>query len=295
MAATAAVMDTFPAGSVVMLPADSYTGTRGLLAELATKGRLTPLPVDLTDTDAVLARITEADVLWVESPVNPLLGIVDLRRVLVAAHAGGVPAVVDNTLSTPALQQPLELGATAVVHSATKLIGGHSDLLLGAVITRDEDLLARLQEQRTFHGAIPGTMETWLALRGLRTLPLRMERAQASAQLIAQRLEADAAVASVRYPGLPSHPGHALALSQMAGPGAVLSFELADADTAEAFTSGLRLVVVGTSFGGVETTVDRRNRWPGEEQIPPGLLRLSVGIEDVEDLWRDLEQALPPG
>jgi cystathionine gamma-synthase len=137
-------------------------------------------------------------------------------------------------------------------------------------------------------------METWLALRGLRTLPLRMERAQASAEVLAQRLEAAAVVSTVRYPGLPSHPGHALALSQMAGPGAVLSFELADADTAEAFASGLRLVVVGTSFGGVETTVDRRNRWPGEEQIPPGLLRLSVGIEDVEDLWRDLEQALPP-
>jgi cystathionine gamma-synthase len=187
------------------------------------------------------------------------------------------------------------LGATAVVHSATKFIGGHSDLLLGAVITQDDELLARLLERRTLHGAIPGTMETWLALRGLRTLPLRMERAQASAEILAQRLEQAAAVSRLRYPGLASHPGHALASSQMRGPGAVLSFELADSAAAEAFTSRLRLVVVGTSFGSVKTTVDRRNRWPGEEQIPPGLLRLSVGIEDVEDLWRDLEQSLPPG
>ncbi len=181
------------------------------------------------------------------------------------------------------------------MHSATKFIGGHSDLLLGAVVTRDEDLLARLLDHRTVHGAIPGTQETWLALRGLRTLPLRIERAQATAQILAERLEHASAVERVRYPGLPSHPGHALALTQMQGPGAVLSFELTDLQAAEAFISRLGLVVGGTSLGGVETTIDRRNRWAGEEYIPAGLLRLSVGIEDVEDLWRDLEQALPPG
>jgi cystathionine gamma-synthase len=292
MAASAAVLETLPHGAVVMVPHDSYTGTRELVARLAMQDRLTPMLVDMTDTDEVLARLPDAALLWVESPGNPLLGIVDLRGVLAAAHAAGIPAIVDNTIATPILQNPLELGATAVVHSATKFIGGHSDLLLGVVVTRDEHLLARLLQNRTLRGATPGTQDAWLALRGLRTLPLRIERAQTTATVLAARLEQVPGVVKVRYPGLASHPGHDLALAQMRGPGAVLSFELADADAAESFTSRLRLVVGGTSFGGVETTIDRRSRWAGEEHVPPGLLRLSVGIEDVEDLWRDLGQAL---
>jgi cystathionine gamma-synthase len=200
--------------------------------------------------------------------------------------------VVDNTLATPVLQRPLELGATAIVHSATKFIGGHSDLLLGCVVTRDDALLDRLLERRTLHGAVPGTQETWLALRGLRTLPLRVERAQATAQVLAARLEGSTGIVRVRYPGLPSHPGHQLAMTQMRGAGAILAFEVENQAAAEALTAHLRLIVGGTSLGGVETTIDRRSRWPGEEAIPPGLLRLSVGIEDPEDLWSDLEQAL---
>lgn len=294
IAATAAVLETLPAGACVLLPADSYTGTRGLLADLTARGRLTTILVDMTNSAAVLERLSDAALLWIESPINPLLGVVDLRTVLAAAAAAGVPAVVDNTLATPVLQRPLELGATAVVHSATKFIGGHSDLLLGCVVSRDDDLVERLLERRTLHGAIPGTQETWLALRGLRTLPLRVEQAQATARVLAERLEGSPGVVRVRYPGLASHPGHQVAMSQMRGPGALLSFEVADQSSADRLTSRLRLIVGGTSLGGVETTIDRRNRWSGEEQIPPGLLRVSVGIEDQEDLWRDLEQALHP-
>lgn len=291
-AALTALLETLPHGAAVLLPGDAYLGTRGFLADVTARGRLITVPVDMTDTPSVLARLPEVDLLWVESPINPLLGVVDLRRVLSAARQAGVPSIVDNTLATPVLQRPLDFGATAVVHSATKYIGGHSDLLLGAVVTRDEDLLARLLTRRTLHGAIPGTQEAWLALRGLRTLPLRIERAQATAQLLAERLEQLPAVAEVRYPGLPSHPGHLLAAAQMRGPGAVLSFDLDSAETADAVTARLRLLVGGTSLGGVETTIDRRNRWSGEEHIPPGLLRLSVGIEDPEDLWDDLNHAL---
>lgn len=291
-AALTAVLETMPHGATVLLPRDAYLGTRGFLADVAARGRLTAIPVEMTDTSAVLTRLPDVDLLWVESPVNPLLGVVDLREVLQAASAAGIPSVVDNTFATPVLQRPLDFGATAVMHSATKFIGGHSDLLLGAVVTRDEDLLQRLLTRRTLHGAIPGTQEAWLALRGLRTLPLRIDRAQASAQLLAERLDQSPAVATVRYPGLPSHPGHELAARQMRGPGAVLSFDLDGAAAAEAVTSQLRLIVGSTSLGGVETTIDRRNRWPGEEQVPPGLLRLSVGIEDAEDLWEDLDRAL---
>lgn len=292
MAAMAAVLETLPVGSTVLLPRDAYAGGRNFLADVGDRGRLLAIPVDMTDTTAVLERLADADLVWVESPINPLLDIVDLRKVLGAAGEARVPAVVDNTLATPVVQRPLDLGATAVVHSATKFIGGHSDLLLGTVVTRDRDLLDRLLQRRTLHGAVPGTLEAWLALRGLRTLPLRVERAQASALLLAGRLEQSPGVLRVRYPGLPSHPGHGLASTQMSGYGAVLSFELGDAEAAQAFVNRLRLVVGGTSLGGVESTIDRRNRWPGEEHVPPGLLRLSVGIEDPDDLWVDLDQAL---
>lgn len=291
-AAMAAVLETLPTGARVLLPSNAYLGTRGFLADVAARGRLVALAVDMTDTAAVVARLSEADLLWAESPINPLLGVTDLQVVLAAAADLGVPSIVDNTFATPVLQQPLSLGATAVVHSATKYIGGHSDLLLGAAVTRDEDWLTRLLARRTLHGAIPGTQEAWLALRGLRTLPLRIERAQATAQLIAERLEQSPVVATVRYPGLASHPGHQLAAAQMLGPGAMLSFELNSAAAADALISGLQVIVGSTSLGGVESTIDRRNRWPGEEHIPPGLLRLSVGIEDPEDLWEDLERAL---
>lgn len=293
-AALAAVLETLPVGATVVLPSTAYLGTRGLLADLAARQRLQTRAVDVTDAPAVLAGIQGADMLWLESPTNPLLGIADLATLLSAARQQGIPTVVDNTFATPLLQQPLQLGATAVVHSATKYIGGHSDLLCGAVVTRDEELLSNLQARRTLHGGVAGTMEAWLALRGLRTLPLRLERAQANARILAERLAADPRVVATRYPGLPTHPGHDLAARQMAGPGAMISFELASSALADALVGRLRLVVGGTSLGGVESTIDRRNRWPGEEDVPSGLLRLSVGIEHVEDIWQDLAQALGP-
>lgn len=294
MGAISAVVGTLPVGAHVLAPSDAYLGTRGLLADAAAAGRLRVTAVTSSDTSAVLAALAagRVDLLWLESPTNPLLAVVDLAAVLGAAAHAGVPAVVDNTFATPLLQRPLDLGATAVVHSATKYVGGHSDLLLGVVVTRDESLAGRLVTRRTLDGGIPGTSEVWLALRGLRTLPVRLERAQASAGVLAARLAASPEVARVRYPGLPDDPGHAVAAKQMAGFGAMLSFELPSGPAAQRLLSRLRLVVAGTSLGGVETTADRRRRWPGEEHVPAGLIRLSVGLEHVEDLWDDLAAAL---
>lgn len=293
LAAVAAVIEMLPVGAVVVVPRAAYNGTRLLLADLQTRDRVGVRAVDITDTAATIKALDGAALLWAESPTNPLLEIADLAALLSAARDLGVRSAVDNTFATPVLQRPLELGADIVVHSGTKYLGGHSDLLLGAVVTRDEALRDSLQQRRTLHGAIPGAMETWLALRGMRTLHLRLERAQANAGELAERLRGHPAVRRVHYPGLADHPGHQLAAQQMSGFGGVLSFEMADADAAIACTDRLRLVVDATSLGGVETTIDRRNQWAGDEHVSPGLLRLSVGIEHVEDIWADLAQALP--
>ncbi len=297
MAAVSALLATLPVDAHVLAPADAYNGVRAALADAAARGRLRYTTVDSTDTDAVLAALTatgpdRADLLWLESLTNPLLGVVDLPVVLAAAAGQGVPTVVDNTFATPMLAQPLNQGATAVLHSATKFLGGHSDLVLGAIVTGDGGLAERLHERRTLDGGLPGVTETWLALRGLRTLPVRLARAQASAGVLAERLAAHPLVGRVRYPGLATDPGHRRAAARLSGSGAVLSFELPAAASADRLVSALRLVVATTSLGGVESTADRRGRWPGEEYLPPGLIRLSVGLEHVEDLWDDLRQAL---
>ncbi len=201
--------------------------------------------------------------------------------------------VVDNTFATPLLQRPLEFGADLVMHSATKFIGGHSDLLLGLVVTADSDLLARVRRRQKLAGAIPGALEAYLALRGLRTLPVRLARSQESAGELARRLVGHPAVTRVRYPGLPDDPGHQRAAAQMDGFGAMLSFEVAGgAAAADAVCATVRIVVSATSLGGVESTMERRAKLAGQEDVPPGLLRLSVGIEHVEDLWTDLDAAL---
>ena len=185
--------------------------------------------------------------------------------------------VVDNTFATPILQQPLDLGADVVVHSATKFIAGHSDVVMGAVVSRDEQLLARVTAYRSIQGATPGPMEVFLALRGLRTLALRVERAQSNAQQLVERLTGNVALADIRYPGF----------------GAIVSLVLPDAATADRFVAGVRLARHATSLGGVETTLERRRRWPGEAPtIPEGLVRVSVGIEHVDDLFDDLSSAL---
>jgi cystathionine gamma-synthase len=203
--------------------------------------------------------------------------------------------VVDNTFATPMLQRPLESGADIVLHSATKLISGHSDVLLGALVTSSDqpERFDALDAVRRSFGAAPGPMEAYLALRGLRTLPLRLARAQASAQILAERLATHPSVLRVRFPGLPDDHCHEVARRTMSGFGSLISIDLADARTADAFVDACALWGFATSLGGVESTLERRRRWGGELlSVPEGLVRLSVGIEHVEDLWADLAQAL---
>jgi cystathionine gamma-synthase len=295
MSAVAAVLETLPGGAVVVAPKVCYFGVGELLADRAKVGRLAVRAVDTTDPDEVVAALDGASLLWLESPTNPLLGIADLRALIDAARSRNVPVVVDNTLATPLRQQPLALGATAVVHSATKFIGGHGDLLLGAVVGADPTFSDALGQRRSIDGGIAGPLEAYLALRGLRTLAVRLDRAEQNATELAQRLLGHARVTRVHYPGLPDHPGHAISSAQSSGPGAVLSFEIdgSGAD-AEAVCNRTRLIVHATSLGGVETLIERRARYESEVAAgtPATLLRVSVGIEDVEDLWHDLEQAL---
>jgi len=291
MAAATAVMGLFTPEPIVVAPTVAYMDVREGLQRLRGEVR----SVDVTDSDAVIAACEHADVLWLESPTNPLLGIADLPRLCAFARERGILCVVDNTLCTPLLQRPLALGADIVIHSATKAIGGHSDLLLGAAVTTDPDRLARLHEIRTATGATPGALEVFLCLRGLRTLPLRLERAQHNATLLAERLSEHPAVYDVRYPNLQSHPQHERA-DAMAGPGFMLTFRVrGGAERADEVLHALELLVHTTSLGGVETTIERRAKYPAERHIPADLLRVSVGCEHVEDLWSDLNHALDRG
>ena len=294
MAAIAAALQLVPEGGVLVMPSHSYNGSLSLSQELEAAGRLSIRPVDIADTAQVVAALDGADVLWVESPTNPMLEVADLPALFTAAKAAKVLSIVDNTFATPLLQRPLTLGADVVVHSVTKYLSGHSDVILGAVVTSDEALRQKIHGHRTLHGAIASPMDVFLALRGVRTLSVRLERSQSNAQILAERLLTHPAVSGVRYPGLPSDPGHQLASELMGGYGAVIAFEAgvtaADADAAIAkFT----LITGATSLGGVETLAERRARHASEpDTVPENLIRLSVGIEDVEDLWRDLSNAL---
>ncbi|MGI8873132.1 MAG: trans-sulfuration enzyme family protein [Egibacteraceae bacterium] len=293
IAAIAAVLGTVPIGGVVVAPADAYTGFRALLSDLSARGRLTVRPVDIADTDATLAACRGAELLWVETPTNPMLAVADLPALCAGGHERGARVAVDNTFATPLLQRPLACGADVAVHSATKFIAGHSDLLLGVAVTADGALAEALETRRTLEGAVPGPFETWLALRGLRTLGVRLRQAQATAATLAERMVRHPAVTLVRYPGLAGDPGADRARRQMDGPGAIVSFEVAGgAAAAAAACQAVRLILHATSLGGVETSMERRARQAGEEGVPPGLIRLSVGCEDAEDLWADLDAAL---
>ena len=293
MAAIAAVLELLPVGARVVAPRDSYTGLRGLLSEGdVVGGRWRVRIVDMTRDDQVAAAVRDADLVWLETPSNPLLDVVDIAAVAAMAVEAGALVAVDNTFATPLLQAPLRLGADFVVHSATKLIGGHSDLLLGAVVCRRPHDRVRLARRREVAGATPGALECFLALRGARTLALRLRQAQDSAGELAHRLQAHPAVGRVRYPGLPDHPQHARAARQMRGFGAMLSFEVADAETADAVCAAVRVIAPATSLGGVDSTIERRAKLPGQDHVPAGLVRLSVGCEHVEDLWADLAAAL---
>ncbi|HEX7716438.1 MAG TPA: PLP-dependent aspartate aminotransferase family protein [Marmoricola sp.] len=277
LAAVATLLDLVGAEQTVVAPRHAYNGTLSQLADLEARGRVRAVLVDIADTESVVAACEDAALVWIESPTNPAMEVADIRALCAAAQDAGARVVVDNTFATPLLQQPLALGADVVVHSATKYLAGHSDLVMGAVVTADDDLHDVLKKRRDLLGAIPGPFEAWLALRGLRTLALRVERAQANAAELAQRLEQHPAVNEVRYPGF----------------GAMISLVLPDAGRADQLTSGTSLWVHATSLGGVESTFERRRRWQSEPRtIPEGLVRLSVGIEDVEDLWEDLVTAL---
>ncbi|MCQ2002016.1 trans-sulfuration enzyme family protein [Arthrobacter zhaoxinii] len=294
LASVMAALSLVPAGGVVVMPRHSYQGSLLLAAEEAANGRFSVRTVDIDQTGDVIAHLDGASMLWVESPTNPMLEVADIAALAEAAHAAGALVVADNTFSTPLVTRPLDLGADVVVHSVTKYLAGHSDVVLGAAVTSDPDLRDRLLRYRSLHGAVAGPFEVWLALRGLRTLALRMERSQATAMDLARRLQTLPQVEHVRYPGLPEDPGHARAAAQMSGFGSILCIEVAGgAAAAEKVADAVELWLPATSLGGVESLIERRRRQPGEPHtVPEGLLRLSVGIENVEDLWGDLEQAL---
>ncbi len=295
LATATAIADLVPAGGTVVLSSVTYYGVRNIFERLQAHGRLHVRMAPADDTAAILAAADGAGMVWVESIANPLIVVADVPAIAAGARERGAIAVVDSTFATPLRQRPLDLGADIVLHSATKLIGGHSDLLLGAAVCRDDAHADSLAAHRHDHGAIPGSLEAFLALRGLRTLAVRLDRAEASAAELARRLASHPGVSSVHYPGLPGDSQHERALRVLpAGAGPMLSFEVAGTvEQAEAFLARLRLVTHATSLGGVESLIERRARYAGDAAIVgPTLCRLSVGIEDVEDLWADLDGAL---
>ena len=294
MAAGQAIFSLMPRGTRLVMGSTTYNAMLQSARDKADAGHLDLVLVDVSDTDAVRGVLPGADWLLLESPTNPLLQVADVPALCAAARDAGVRVAVDNTFATPLLQNPLLDGADVVMHSATKYLSGHSDVLLGVVIARDPDLVTAVRRHRTFGGGVPGPMEAWLALRGLRTLGVRFERQQANAASIAARLASHPGVARVRYPGLPDDPGYAVAKATMRGFGAMIAFEpVGGVDAATAITHAVQLWVPATSLGGVESLIERRRRIPTEpDTVPDALLRLSVGIEDADDLWADLSAAL---
>jgi cystathionine gamma-synthase len=274
MAAANAVLDLIPTGAIVVSHVSTYTGVAARLRELHDAGRLTLALVDAMDRDALLEAASRAHTVWLESPTNPLLEVPDIEAVI----ATPAQVVVDNTFATPMLQRPLVAGADIVVHSVTKAIGGHSDLLMGATVTADAGLAERLHSRRTLLGAVPSAFDAYLALRGLRTLALRVQQAQTTARFLAEKLQSHPQVSRVHYPGF----------------GSIISIEVGNsAAEADRCCANTNLWVHATSLGGVESLLERRRRWPLESHtVPENLVRLSVGIEFAPDLWADLEQAL---
>ncbi|HEX6758335.1 MAG TPA: PLP-dependent aspartate aminotransferase family protein [Propionibacteriaceae bacterium] len=294
MAAAHAVLELMPPNGVIAIPHNCYVGVAEAIDRRARRYGWQVRRVNVAYTPDVLAAAEGADMVWIESPTNPTIEVADLPTLGQNLSRNSL-FVVDNTFATPLLQRPLESGADIVLHSASKLLSGHSDVVLGAIVTRADDTQTfdALDAIRRSFGASPGPMEAYLALRGLRTLPLRLAQAQASAHVLAERLFAHPSVQRVRFPGLPTDPGHELARRTMSGFGSLISIDLPDAKTAEAFVDGCSLWVFATSLGGVESTLERRRRWEGEFQsVPEGLVRMSVGIEHVEDLWTDVAQSL---
>lgn len=296
MGAIAAMLDTLQRGQRMLVPEDCYVGTRGYVTEVLPERGVEVLTVDMTDLDALRnACAAGAALVWAETPSNPHLRIGDLAELAKIAHAAGARLACDNTFATPLLQRPLELGADIVMHSTTKFFGGHSDVLGGALVfARDDDFAQRIAARRILSGAILSPFSAWLTLRGCRSLPARMALHCANARKVAEFLASHRAVERVNWPGLPEHPGHAVATRQMTDFGAVLSIELRGGrDAATKMVRGTKIFTNATSLGGCESLIEHRASAEGEHtKSPPGLVRLSVGLEDAEDLIADLQQAL---
>ncbi|WP_336027722.1 cystathionine gamma-synthase [Geodermatophilus sp. FMUSA9-8] len=288
-------------GSHVVLGGDAYGGTFRLISKVVSRWGVEHTPADLNDADALRAAIRPGStrVVWCETPTNPLLNVADIARTAEIAHEAGALLVVDNTFASPYLQRPLTLGADVVVHSTTKYLGGHSDVVGGALVVRDGDLAEQLAYSQNAMGAVSGPLSDWLVVRGIKTLGVRMERHQANAARIAEYLSSHAAVSRVLYPGLPDHPGHEIAARQMSGFGGMLSFRLAGGEEAALrVCERARLFTLAESLGGVESLIEHPHRMTHASaagsplEVPGDLVRLSVGIEDADDLLADLEQAL---
>ncbi|MEU3273499.1 cystathionine gamma-synthase [Saccharomonospora sp. NPDC006951] len=301
MAATDAVLRaTLRPGDHLVLGNDVYGGTFRLIDKVLTNWGVDYSVAHLSNLDEVRAAIRpETKLVWCESPTNPLLGIADITALAEAAHVGGAKLVVDNTFATPYLQTPLELGADVVVHSTTKYLGGHSDVVGGAVVTNSDELREQLFFLRNASGAVPGAFDAWLTLRGLKTLAVRMERHCDNAELVTEVLLAHPKVSRVYYPGLPEHPGHDIAAKQMRRFGGMVSFDHADGEQAAlAVAAKTELFILAESLGGVESLIEHPGRMTHASvagsllQVPAELIRLSVGIEDASDLVTDLKRAL---
>ncbi|GLZ04940.1 cystathionine gamma-synthase [Actinomadura sp. NBRC 104412] len=286
-------------GDHVIIPGDAYGGTYRLFTKVAEPWGLVHDPVPLGDVDAVRAAVRpETKIIWVETPTNPLLGIADLAALASVAHEAGALLVVDNTFASPYLQRPLALGADVVMHSTTKYIGGHSDTVGGALVTASAELGERLAYYQNAMGGVAGPFDCWLALRGLKTLGVRMDRHCANATAVADMLSGREEVRSVLYPGLPEHPGHGIAAKQMKAFGGMVSFRMGSEEEAVRVCESTKLFILGESLGGVESLIEHPGRMTHASakgsplEVPGDLVRLSVGIEDVDDLLRDLERAI---
>ena len=292
MAAAAAVFDLLPVGATVAIPDDCYHGVVDVAEDGAARGRWDVERVPLPETARWLDALQRVDLVWLETPSNPMLQLADLEEIGAAPRRPGTLLVVDNTFATPLNQRPLAHGADVSMLSVTKHLGGHSDLLSGALTTSDDALFDALHRSRTTTGATPGALEAFLALRGARTLAVRLDAGQRNAQAIAEFLSGCPTVVEVRYPGLATHPQHELAASQLDGFGTILTFDLGSAEAADRACRSTELIRHATSLGAVESTMERRAAIPGQEHVPPGLVRLSVGIEATADLIADLDRAL---
>ncbi len=293
VAATVAILEEVKPGQALVMPSDVYYGFRVYAEQTLVPRGIEVRFVDHTDLAALDRALAGAAFLWTETPTNPTLNVVDLAAVGELAAHRGVPWACDNTFASPLLQHPLEFGATVCMHSLTKYAGGHSDLILGAAITRSPELATRLRARRSSFGTQPDGFSCWLARRGLQTMPLRVRQQSANALALAERLTRHPAVERVYYPGLPEHPGHDIATRQMQGGfGGMFSFIVrGGAEGAQAVLDRLQLWTTATSLGSVESLIERRARWTGEI-ADPALLRASAGIEHLDDLWFDLDRAL---